>query len=192
MRQLSSVLRSQLELVRPLGLFAILAVAMAGLSGQAMAEEVDLAAAGCPEVFPDPADQLALWIVLEPDGSASECIVSTTTDHRCERAFDSRAGFLAMCFNAANKDLRDIGTAAEGPQSSKVEAFYIDGRLVEPEFGYPNSHLTAPFGSGPSGSTYDVVAETVVGGTRFSARLNVTATKPNEIQLNAIKIEYSR
>ena len=145
---------------------------LAGSAGQILAGDVDLTAAGCPP-FPEPAKQLGLWFVLHSDGTAEDCEIAVGGSRNCSAAYDPREGFLCVSFNG-DKHPRTVNTSAEGPESSPVDRFIIDGVVAGPVYGYANSRFVAPLGGGPSGETYDVVAETSVGGTNFSARLNVT------------------
>jgi len=169
----------------------LLAGAMAWVvsSVAVVAGEIDLTAAGCPP-FPEPAKRVGLWIVLHEDGTAEDCRIETGGTTNCADAYDARPGFLCISFNG-DKHPRSVNTSAEGPLGGPVDRLVVDGVVAEPVYGYAHSRFIGEFGSGPSGDTYDVVAETVVGGTSFVIRLEVTNVGTNTIRINTLNVNYA-
>lgn len=153
--------------------------------GPTHAGEVDLGAAGCPAL--PPADRfMSVHMVLDTDGNARACTISADPSDFCEQYHSFDEGFL--CLGLSHNPRPDI-TAAETTGSTRIDRLVIDGEEVEESYG--KTILRRDLATGPSGDTYDVVAEHRVGGLDYVLTVNVTATPDGPVGFNAISLSFA-
>ena len=153
-------------------------LAASGAVGQAGAPEP------CPE-FPIAGRGLALLMVIEPDGTLTDCKVDPKTS--AAGICDPRPGFVCVFLKA---DARPTITAISGPLSSRVDQVFVDGKAyADGASGYPHLHLRDVIGTGPSGDTHDLVVHSTVEGAGFATTLTVATGPDRQVAVTALQIE---
>lgn len=151
----------------------------------AVAGEVDLDAAGCPAL--PPADRfMSVHMILDGEGGARDCVISGDPSDFCEQYHSFDAGFL--CLGLTHNPRPDI-TAAETTGSTRIDRLVIDGEEVEETYG--KTILRRDLATGPSGETYDIVAEHHVGALNYALTVTVNATPDGPVRFDAISLSYT-
>lgn len=150
----------------------------------ALAAEVDLQNAGCPD-FPTESRFLTVHMMLSEHGTARDCVISSEPSDYCDRVSVIEEGFL--CVGMTRNPRPDI-TLSETSGNLKNDRLIVDGEVVPDSFG--KFVLRRDLATGPSGETYDVVAEQTVGTLTYALTVNVTATPDGPITLNSVRLSY--
>lgn len=150
----------------------------------AMAGEVDLDSAGCPEL---PAEDrfMTVHMILDGQGAARDCVISTEPSDFCEQYHSFEEGFL--CLGLTHNPRPDI-TSAETTNSLSVDRLVVDGDEVEESWG--KRILRKDLATGPSGGTYDVIAELTVGEMSYALLVNVSAVPDGAVRFNDVRVTY--
>ncbi len=166
---------------------AAVAAALSVFAGPGLAGEVDLAAAGCPDL-PGADVGFAIMLVLHEDGTAEDCRIISKPHSVCSLdAYDPREGFLCIDFTI---DPRPDATHAETTLSRRTKSLTVDGIRAPERYGYSYWNYHKDFGTGPSGEDYEVVVEHDVGARMFTAVLDVTGKADTSIEVHSISITY--
>lgn len=151
----------------------------------AAAAEVDLDKAGCST--PPAADRfMSVHLILDAEGNARDCVISADPADHCEQYHSFDEGFL--CLGLTHNPRPDI-TAAETANSARIDRLVIDGEEVEESYG--KTILRRDLGTGPSGETYNVVAEHRVGALNYALEVNVSAAPDGPVQFNSVSLSYT-
>ena len=151
----------------------------------AAAGEVDLERAGCPEP-PAAGRFMSVHMILDGNVTARECVISAEPADFCEQYHSFEEGFL--CLGLTHNPRPDI-TAAETTNSLRVDRLVIDGEEVEESYG--KTIHRRDLATGPSGETYDVLAEQKVGDMTYSLVVNVSAVPDGAVQFNSVRVTYN-
>lgn len=162
-----------------LGTVLVLAGALPSAAG-----EVDLAAAGCPDL-PEAGRFMSVHLVLDGAGNGRDCTISSEFEDFCERFHSFEDGVL--CLGLTHNPRPDI-TAAETRESKTVDRLIVDGVDVEESYG--KTILRKDLATGPSGETYDVVVEHEIEGLSYRLVATVNATPDGPVRFDAIRISY--
>lgn len=166
---------------------AAVSAALSVFAGPGLAGEVDLAAAGCPDL-PGADVGFAIMLVLHEDGTAEDCRIISKPHSVCSLdAYDPREGFLCIDFTI---DPRPDGTHAETTLSKTTKSMTVDGIRVPERYGYSYWNYHKDFGTGPSGENYEVVVEHEVGSRLFTVVLDVTGKPDTSIEVHSVSITY--
>ena len=153
-------------------------------SPPAAAGEVDLASAGCPDL--PPADRfMTVHLMLSGNGTASDCVISPDPRQYCDTVHAYDEGFL--CIGMTHNPRPDI-TLSETTNSKMNDRLIIDGEEVPESYG--KRILRRDLATGPSGGTYDVVAEQTVAGVSYALTVNVTASPDGPVRFNSVRLTY--
>ncbi len=150
----------------------------------ALAGEVDLKGAGCPEL--PAADRfMTVHLMLDGTGSARDCVISSERSEYCDTVHVFEQGFL--CLGMTHNPRPDI-TLSETTNSKMNDRLIVDGEIIPESFG--KRVLRRDLATGPSGGTYDVVAEQTVDGLKYSLIVNVTAVPDGPVKFNSVRLTY--
>ena len=171
-----------LKCTRP-SFFLATCLVLAG-SVSAEAGDVDLDLAGCPDL--PAADRfMTVHLQLGADGTASDCVISSDPKQYCDRVHSFDEGFL--CIGMTHNPRPDI-TLSETTESKRNDRLIVDGADV------PDSHgklvLRQDLATGPSGETYDVVAEQAFAGLAYALTVNVTAVPDGPVAFKSVRLTY--
>ena len=150
----------------------------------ANAGEIDLAEAGCPPLPPAGLFMTA-HLVLHGDGTASNCVVSSEFSQFCDRYHSEEDGFLCV---AVTRNPRPDITLSETTNNKMNDRLIVDGEEIPESYG--KRVLRRDLGTGPSGATYDVIAEQTVGCVLHALIVNVTAEPDGEPKFNSMRVTY--
>ena len=173
------------EYPEALGSFVIILLASAPLAPLSVsAGEVDLSSAGCPDL---PAEDrfMKVHLMLDSGEAASDCVISSEPSQYCDRVHVFASGFLCL---GMTHNLRPDITLSETTASKMNDRLIVDGEVVPESYG--KLVLRRDLATGPSGGTYDVVAEQTVDGLTYSLVVNVSATPDGPVKFNSVRLTY--
>lgn len=150
----------------------------------ALAGEVDLESAGCPDL--PAADRfMSVHLVLDAEGNGRDCVISAEPKQFCEQIHSFDEGFLCLGLTHNN---RPDATSAETTNSKRVDRLVVDGEEVEESYG--KTYLRKDLATGPSGGTYDVVVEHELFGRRYTLTVGVNAVPDGPVKFNSVRLAY--
>lgn len=148
----------------------------------ALAGEVDLESAGCPE-FPPAGRFMAIHLILDGQGQGRDCVISAEPKNFCEQYHSFDEGFL--CMGLTHNPRPDI-TSAETTNSQRVDRLEIDGEEVEESYG--KTILRKDLATGPSGNSYNVVVEHELFGTQYTLTVAVDAVPDGPVKFDSVRL----
>ena len=128
---------------------------------------------------------MSVHMMLDSSGAARDCVISSEPSQYCDRVHIFEEGFL--CLGMTHNPRPDI-TLSETTDSKMNDRLIVDGEVVPESYG--KLVLRRDLGTGPSGGTYDVVAEQTVDGLTYSLIVNVSAVPDGPVKFNSVRLSY--
>lgn len=178
-------MKKQIGLGKTAYALATVAACVTSGSAVAVAGEVDLTDAGCPGL-PDAGRFMTVHLMLDGDGTASECVISSDPEQYCDRVHSYEEGFL--CLGMTHNPRPDI-IMSETSNSKMNDRLIVDGEVVPESYG--KRVLRKDLGTGPSGTVFDVIAEQSFDGLSFSLVVEAEAVPDGPVKFNSLHLVFA-